>query len=46
VAVIREVRRLDAAGDRLPAVEEEDFHGLVSGQLSVVSGLSLCMHSN
>jgi hypothetical protein len=28
VAVLGEVRRLDAAWDRVPPVEEEDFHGV------------------
>jgi hypothetical protein len=27
VAVLGEVRRFDATRDRLPAVEEKDFHG-------------------
>ncbi len=29
VAVLRQERRLDPAWDRLPAVEEEGFHGVV-----------------
>jgi len=29
VTVLRETSRLDASWDRSPAVEEEDFHGVI-----------------